>query len=92
MPVIREPYKIFAACLNFYRSNPALDESVRNSSMFKAIEDSLRYYLTGLSILHQGAYPGWAADIDYPGYLIRVDFPYDPRSSTNLTRSAGGRP
>lgn len=84
MPAIREPHKMFAACLNFYRSNPAGGEGVRKSSMFAHIQEALGGYLAGLSVLQESAYPGWKADQDNPGHMIRIDPPVVIRAPYHL--------
>ncbi|WP_306028958.1 hypothetical protein [Stappia sp. MMSF_3263] len=43
--------------------------------MYLALRKSLESFLSGFSILHEGAYQGWIADEKHPGYLIRVDPP-----------------
>lgn len=84
MPANREPHKIFAACLNFYRSNPGLGLDIRGSSITARLTDSLEGYLLGLSIMHQSIYPGWIADKDHPGFMIRVEPPVVMRAPYHL--------
>ncbi|MBA4049999.1 MAG: hypothetical protein C0464_03215 [Cyanobacteria bacterium DS2.008] len=83
MPANREPHKIFAACLNFYHSNSG-NINLQDSSMFKQLKSSLEGYLTGLSIMHQAIFPGWLADSDHPGFLIRVEPPVVMRAPYHL--------
>lgn len=52
--------------------------------MFAHIKEALGHYLLGLSTLHEGAFPGWKADEDYPGYMIRIDPPVVMRAPYHI--------
>ena len=52
--------------------------------MFSHIQEALGHYLSGLSAMHEGAYPGWKADEQNPGYMIRIDPPIIMRAPYHL--------
>lgn len=68
-------YSILLLCENFYRSNKYQDKISKSGTMYNLVKDGLSSYLRGLSIVHEGLYPGWKADLEHPGYLIRLDPP-----------------
>lgn len=83
MKVDKDPSAILLLCENFYKANRG-DTDYSNSMMFDLIRVGLEAYLKGIAIIHEGLYQGWKADLNNPGYLVRIDAPAVMRAPYHL--------
>src|SRR5580700_3107726 len=76
---------IISMCVQLYRNCPgATEKEYRDNSLFVQLSDILRNAFTGVSLLHEGLFPGWKADRQHPGYLIKIETPFILRAPFHL--------
>ena len=66
---------IFITCLEYFRTNAADRERLRQSDVYRKVQIALTSTLSAMATLHAVNYPGWEIDKDHSGYLIKLDPP-----------------
>ena len=73
-PIDRALATVFRGCEEYYLTNAARPRPVRGDA-FKRMQKTLTAVLQPMAVLHAALYPGYEADQDHPGYLVRYEPP-----------------
>ncbi|WP_156382014.1 MULTISPECIES: hypothetical protein [unclassified Aureimonas] len=84
MGVDKSASAIYAVCESFYLINRNGQNNFNGNTMFEKVREGLLSYLSGISIVQQSIYPGWQADLNNPGFLIRIDPPVVMRAPYHI--------
>jgi hypothetical protein len=66
---------VFVACREYYLANSEASPRQRRSEAYKLVQKALAASLKAMAALHAVKYPGYSADKDHPGYVIRLEPP-----------------
>ncbi len=72
------PMDLLLMCRDYYLASSA-GFPTRSTAILDKLQKSLTGVLGAMSSLHQHLYPGWEADPEIPGYLVKVDPPMSMR-------------
>ena len=75
MPVDKKLIYIYAACLDYYKTNGCSLSKLRPGGHYFKLENDLNRWLLINSEIQKLRFPGWDVDNDNPGYLLRLDAP-----------------
>lgn len=72
----RQITNAISMCVRFYRSNKtAVQSDYADNTLFVQLRTILENAFLGLSLTQEAAFPGWVAERENPGYLIKIDPP-----------------
>jgi hypothetical protein len=72
-PLDRSLVDVYRACLDYYRANEGDRLLRRRSQVHQAMQSALTKTLSAMAQLHEALYPGWTADKDHVGYLMKLE-------------------
>lgn len=76
---------IVSMCAQFYMNNSNMSQSeYHGNTLYNMLRTTLTNAFKGISLLQQSVFPGWSADDNHPGYLIKVDPPYVIRAPLHI--------
>jgi hypothetical protein len=73
MPIDRQLATIFRSCEEYYLTNAG--RARKRGNAYKEMQKALTATLESMAVLHATLYPGYKADEEHPGYLIKLEPP-----------------
>jgi hypothetical protein len=76
---------IVSMCAQFYMNNSTASQNeYAGNTLYNLLTTTLLNAFRGISLIQQSVFPGWAADDNHPGYLIKLDSPHIIRAPFHI--------